>query len=131
MAQHRSREERLQAVYAKVPKIACKRLCHENCGPIALHPLEHRRLEKVTGGIVPAQDMPNMQGLVVLRPVVDLESCPLLRFHECSQYDTRPLVCRLFGVVPEMPCKFGCVPERLMEQDEVEALMRELDKIGK
>lgn len=29
----------------------------------------------------------------------------------CSVYDVRPMVCRLWGLVPSMRCPYGCKPE--------------------
>lgn len=33
--------------------------------------------------------------------------CPFLRAdYKCNIYENRPEVCRLFGIVPQMPCKW-------------------------
>lgn len=29
----------------------------------------------------------------------------------CAVYDVRPLICRLWGAVEDMPCPYGCTPE--------------------
>lgn len=89
----------LEEIYAKLPKLSCKGLCQESCGPIIVSGLEKRRLENRVGGEV---------GTVCSRNL-----CPLLsrNSEKCTVYHIRPLICRLWGAVESMPCKFGCVPE--------------------
>lgn len=38
----------IDAVYALVPRIACRRLCTAACGPIGMSQLEAKRVEKKT-----------------------------------------------------------------------------------
>jgi hypothetical protein len=38
-------------------------------------------------------------------------TCPALKDGRCSVYDVRPTLCRLWGVVEDMPCPWGCVPD--------------------
>ncbi len=78
--------DRLYQIYAKVPKIACQGLCVESCGPIRMSKLEWQRLGEPQAAM----------------------TCTLLVDGRCSKYADRPLICRLFGVVPEMPCPHGC-----------------------
>lgn len=107
----------LEAIYSKLPKVPCKRLCGSYCGPIPLQVLELRRiLESLSGGTLPA---PCESG-----------SCPLLKNGECTRYQLRPLICRIFGAVPRLACPHGCEPERWMTDAEVAAIMRQLLKIS-
>jgi hypothetical protein len=48
-------------------------------------------------------------------------TCPLLVDNRCSMYDNRPLICRLWGIIREMPCPFGCAPDRIPSDAEVSA----------
>jgi Fe-S-cluster containining protein len=60
--------------------------------------------------------------------------CPLLTNHgRCSQYDLRPLMCRLWGVVndPLMICPFGCEPQRYLSNAEVVAIWRKVSEINR
>lgn len=98
----RPRKERHEAVrriteaYAKLPPMQCKGLCGHSCGPIGMSGVEEGRFRE-RGVPVPGMMDP---------------SCPSLDFAgRCSNYDIRPMVCRLWGVVDEMPCPHGCVPE--------------------
>lgn len=83
-----SRTAKLEAVYAQIPKIACKGKCHEACGPITMSGLEYERLGK-----------PKFKSLTC--PVLDADK-------RCSRYEQRPTICRLWGVVDGMSCPYGC-----------------------
>lgn len=38
---------------------------------------------------------------------MDLNKCPFLRKDlKCNIYENRPEVCRLMGIVPQMPCEY-------------------------
>lgn len=88
------REAELDQVYEKVIDVGCKGLCSHSCGPIDMSPAEKARIEARTG-----------------QPFKTAMRCPLLDFMgRCSVYDIRPIVCRLWGAVPEMPCPYGCQP---------------------
>jgi hypothetical protein len=57
-------------------------------------------------------------------------SCPYLGGGgECEIYDQRPLICRIWGMVEQLPCEWGCQPEWLLTEREVAQMMRELDRL--
>lgn len=96
----------LEELYASLPKIECKGECWDSCGPIAMTPVERGLIDDVAG-----VQLPLLQ--TKLR-------CPALgMFGTCTVYEVRPLICRLWGLVPSMRCNFGCMPEG--------GLMRERD----
>ena len=99
---------KLDALYERVPRIACKGLCTADCADISMSLVEARRLWKKTG----------------VWPVYDVEKkqCGYLEEGRCSVYRLRPLICRAFGVHEEMPCPFGCIPERSMTAQEYDRL---------
>ncbi|MCH7945730.1 MAG: YkgJ family cysteine cluster protein [Armatimonadetes bacterium] len=95
----------LDAVYAELPTIDCKGLCQESCGPI------------VQARSTTAQELLRMQdsggerrGKQRRQPL----TCPYLTAEDetgrCSIYESRPGVCRLWGIVdsPLMRCPHGC-----------------------
>jgi Fe-S-cluster containining protein len=57
-------------------------------------------------------------------------SCTMLKGGRCLGYEARPLVCRLFGVVPKMKCPWGCEPERWLTDEEGWALLAETARIS-
>jgi hypothetical protein len=102
---------RIEVLYASLPNISCKGLCSDCCGPIFVNAFEWERMgrPKWSGGSL---------------------SCPLLEEKRCSVYDLRPLICRLWGIVPEMPCPWGCKPDREMTTDEVTSAWEEWRQIS-
>lgn len=114
--------ERMDALYASLPGIECKRLCRECCGPI-VQTASMSRLEYERVAAYPEQPF---------NPK-DFMACSLLTPGGlCSAYTDRPMVCRLWGLVdtPVMRCPFGCVPERWLTDAEGRALLRESMVIG-
>ena len=110
----------LALIYAAVPKLACKGKCQASCGPIMASDFEVRHFEEKTG-----RPFPDL--LTVLRG--DL-SCPYLSpIGGCEVYQYRPLICRLWGVVPGMPCPYGCVPERILTEDQSRELLAQADAL--
>jgi len=94
----------LDRIYRALPRIACKGLCHEACGPIAGADGEIERLERVAGK--PLSVRPDGQ-------------CSMLTAEgRCSVYAARPLICRLFGVAGGLECPHGCKPDRMLSKRE-------------
>lgn len=49
----------------------------------------------------------------------DQSPCPALDFiGRCMVYDKRPMICRLWGVVEDMKCHYGCEAERYLTREE-------------
>lgn len=100
-------EAALRAVYAKLPAMACKGKCQDCCGPIAFTPLEAHIMEQAGAddNIVAVKDEEG--GTYWLTELV----CPLLDWKgDCSIYEDRPFICRLWGLTESMKCPHGCVP---------------------
>lgn len=108
----------LEALYAEIPAIACKRLCVDSCGPIAASAGEGGRMFALT-------DIP-------LRLGEDLRCGYLNKRGLCAVYDVRPVICRLYGVVDDhrMRCPHGCEPERWLSNAEARAMIRRAYEIG-
>ncbi len=95
----------LDVVYAEMPTVACKGLCQESCGPIvqARSTAEQELLRMQDAG-------GEKRGRQQRRPL----SCPYLTAEDetgrCSIYESRPAICRLWGIVdvPLMRCTHGC-----------------------
>lgn len=106
----------LDQIYASLPKIACKGLCSESCGPIDFTKEERERMEATFGRAIGKVDR-NL-------------SCPALACGQCMVYESRPLICRLWGLTPAMPCPFGCVPERVVPEEESLRLLAEVGMLS-
>lgn len=108
--------EQLAALYATLPRLECKRFCQEGCGPVLMSSLEWRRICDRLGYVPQAR--------------LDLR-CPMLEEGgACSVYALRPIICRLWGLVPKLACPHGCVPERWLTDAEAYALLEEAEVIA-
>lgn len=112
-AKKRQQKKRaLQAIYEKVPKIACKGLCHDSCGPIGMSLLEAEILEARLG-----HALPKSEGI----------DCPFLTAeNRCAVYEQRPMVCRLWGSTENLSCPHGCEREGSLTYGEGIALLSEV-----
>jgi uncharacterized protein len=93
----------LEALYAELPSLECQGLCGDCCHFIGMTRLEQGRIRRAGGPVIQIVDTP----------------CPALDFMgRCSVYAQRPIICRLWGVVADMPCHYGCTPERYLTPEE-------------
>lgn len=114
----------LEALYARVPSIRCKRLCGEACGPMILTDLEARRLQLATHRkprTLPMIDgNPDTMRCVYLSPAQD----------RCTAHAVRPLICRAWGALKRLSCMHGCVPERWLTDHEFFELALAVERLG-
>lgn len=105
----RRQRERLEEVYAELPKIKCKGLCSDSCTAIDMSIREREDIKRASG----TDCRVGTDGF-----------CNKLVDGRCSVYDLRPMICRMWGVVESMPCPHGCIPEGgLMPDDEAFPLL--------
>lgn len=91
-------------LYAQIPDVQCKGLCHDSCGPIDMHPYERARIRQAGVSIPPP-------GQALAQLVIgDGYTCPALADGRCSVYELRPTICRAWGASEAMPCEHGCRP---------------------
>lgn len=109
------RRRRLRRLWASVPQPVCKGKCADSCGVIDMSPEERAQIEERTG-----------------EPFKTDYTCPLLKLGQCSVYNLRPMVCRLWGAVEGMACPHGCLPPsgRLLSDDEGMSLLADAMFIG-
>ena len=91
---HSKKHKKLQKLYAKIPNANCKGLCAQACSFVMCSKFETKLIAEKHG------DADLLQN-----------PCPKLVNGRCSIYEDRPFVCRAFGVVPGLPCTFGCKPD--------------------
>lgn len=117
----------LDEIYASLPALKCKGLCQECCGPIGCAPVEHARMIGEGGRRGTVRRLPSRDVMLVD------ETCAYLGFSgRCEVYSNRPIVCRLWGIVESLPCRFGCVPEggHLPDERGVEILVEAMQAGG-
>ena len=102
---------RLKKLYAELPGIQCKGLCVESCTAIGYSSVEADLIQ------LAGQDLPKLR---------EGRCSALTPKGRCGVYSNRPLVCRLFGLVEEMRCPHGCIPEQFLTEEEQLNLFRQV-----
>jgi hypothetical protein len=98
----------LVELYDALPTLDCRLRCQESCHDIPLLYDERARLGDLGCG-----------------------TCPLLgAFGQCTAHHDRPLMCRLWGVVENMPCPHGCRPDRMLTVAEGAAIVEVAERVG-
>jgi hypothetical protein len=85
----------------RTPKFECKPGCHDCCGPITASTEEVARFPVKS-------DAEHEAALAEY-------NCPYLGDKGCQVYGERPLICRLFGTTPRLPCQNGKKPSVMID----------------
>jgi Fe-S-cluster containining protein len=129
------RVKKLEAVYALLPKIACKGLCHTACVHVAMAPIEHERIRATYGKDVLEKRTvkENLdKSFTILQVYGDPEmlNCPALTEDKrCGIYEARPLICRCFGIAQSIQCPHGCEPEGILSDAQAAELQHIVEAI--
>ena len=94
--------EHLRFFRRHIPAFECTPGCHDCCGPVTASSEEMARLPVKSR-------QAHAQALAEL-------SCPHLGANGCQVYLERPLICRLFGTTPRLPCPNGKGPEVMVDK---------------
>lgn len=113
---------RMEELYARLPRLICRGLCHSTCTQIPATELEYQRIEEAGVSIrlrLPklGEDVPDCAALGPLR--------------NCTVYALRPAVCRAYGVVEDLRCVHGCVPTQVMSRSEFISIRRQLEQLSR
>jgi len=87
----------------RIPSFECVPGCHDCCGPVTTSSEEMSRLPLINDAEHEA--------------ALDDFRCVHLSSDGCSVYAERPLICRLFGTTPHMPCPKGRRPESMIDPE--------------
>ncbi|MBD2839819.1 YkgJ family cysteine cluster protein [Pseudomonas sp. JM0905a] len=86
----------------QIPAFSCVPGCHDCCGPVTASSEEMSRLPVKS-------DAEHDAALAQW-------NCVHLGTQGCEAYEQRPLICRLFGTTPSLPCPRGRGPETQTEE---------------
>ncbi|MCO8162469.1 YkgJ family cysteine cluster protein [Pseudomonas sp. 21LCFQ02] len=92
--------EKIRTLRRQIPSFDCIPGCHDCCGPVTTSPEEMSRL--------PRKSAAEQQA------ALDELNCVHLGPDGCTVYDERPLICRLFGTTPRLPCPNGQRPVEMI-----------------
>jgi hypothetical protein len=112
---------RLNAIYAQIPSMQCNH-CHACSSPIFwFYPEECNIREFMKEHNIPyvtwTEEEFKKNGM----------KCPYLHSNRCQIYPVRPIVCRLQGVIEDLPCKF--LPRPTLSSEEVFRIKKELSQL--
>lgn len=85
----------------KIPTFECMPGCHDCCGPVTASSEE-------VASLPVKSDAEHEAALAHL-------NCPYLGENGCQVYGERPLICRLFGTTPHLPCPNGKRPAMMID----------------
>ncbi|WP_137819041.1 YkgJ family cysteine cluster protein [Pseudomonas sp. 2FG] len=92
---------KIEYLRQRIPAFECVPGCHDCCGPVTTSSEEMSRLPVKS-------DAEHEAALAEL-------NCVHLGPNGCQVYAERPLICRLFGTTPRLPCPNGRRPEAMIE----------------
>lgn len=111
----------LDDVYAAIPDTPCTGACSLHCVLVTGSRREAMRTRQANSGqpVLVAVSRPNGT------------PCPAVTDDgRCGVHPVRPTICRLFGAVTGLGCPYGCVPERMLTDDEGAWLLGEAQRLG-
>lgn len=124
----------LAALYARVPHLACKGLCHDACTTVPAGPAEVAAVRAAGGDL---RSVPDRAAAVAwmrenyARGDADRDVCPSLSaFGRCRVYAARPMICRLWGTTARLACPHGCEPDDWLSDSETRWLLNAAIEIG-
>ena len=91
----------MDKIYNRIPQFNCKH-CHKCCGPIFWFKTE----EILMKDYMKKHKIENIKWTDVEFKKNDMK-CPFLKNDRCSIYQVRPIVCRLQGNIPDLPCRYN------------------------
>ena len=119
---------KLQEIYQQVPKIECTGACVGECSVIPMSELEAGQIREVSLRPVTFETSPSGQHVTMIPEGPGLV-CPMLVGTKCSIYNSRPLVCRIFGVSEGLACPKGCRPKKMLTRKEAASLLKQIHRL--
>lgn len=93
--------EIIASLRERIPTFECTPGCHDCCGPVTTSSEEMSRL--------PVKSDAEHEA------ALNEFDCVHLGPKGCTVYEERPLICRLFGTTPNMPCPNGCRSKEMID----------------
>ncbi|WP_274683961.1 YkgJ family cysteine cluster protein [Vibrio aestuarianus] len=93
--------EIIEYLRERIPVFECVQGCHDCCRPVTTSSTEMSRL--------PVKSDAEHEA------ALDEYNCVHLGPNGCEVYEERPLICRLFGTTPRMPCPNNCRPVEMVD----------------
>jgi len=114
-------KNRLAEIYSLIPDFDCKN-CHNCCGPIIWFKPEEILIREY-------MKKNNIEYVVWSTDEFNKNNmrCPYIKNDKCVIYPVRPIVCRLQGVVSELPCSSS--NKKYLSKEEHKKIKDEFNKL--
>jgi len=119
----------LHKLYAQLPTVLCKGLCHDSCTAIGASHLERQLVEEAGGTLGPPLIASTIRKRVAAGHT---PRCPSLGpLNNCTVYEARPFICRVWGVAEGLRCEHGCIPDGMISRDQAVRAMVEIERLSR
>lgn len=119
----------LDDLYAQLPALECKGLCHDSCTSVDASELERRRIADAGGDIGPTMSHRRLKALI---DSGHKPRCPSLGpLNNCTIYQLRPFICRVFGMAEGLMCEHGCIPDGVLSRNEVVRIIITIEQLSR
>lgn len=113
----------LENIYNRIPDFKCNH-CHKCCGPIIWFKIEEILMENY----MKKNKIENVKFTTEEFREHDMK-CPFLKDDRCSIYKVRPIICRLQGNVPDLPCRFN--NNCFMPEESIKKIKKDFNELNK
>jgi Fe-S-cluster containining protein len=113
----------METIYNQIPDFECKH-CHKCCGPIIWFKAEeilmkdYMRKHKIENVKLTDDDFQKNE-----------MKCPFLKNDRCIIYQVRPIVCRLQGNTPDLPCRFN--KNNFLSEESIKKIKKDFYELNK
>lgn len=113
----------MENIYKQIPDFDCKH-CHRCCGPIIWFKTEDILIEDY----MKKHKIENVK-LTSDEFQKNKMKCPFLKNDRCTIYEVRPIVCRLQGNIPDLPCRFN--KNNFMSEESIKNIKKDFHELNK
>jgi len=113
----------MENIYKQIPDFDCKH-CHRCCGPIIWFKTEDILIEDY----MKKHKIENVK-LTSDEFQKNIMKCPFLKNDRCTIYEVRPIVCRLQGNIPDLPCRFN--KNNFMSEESIKNIKKDFHELNK
>jgi len=116
-------KNKMENIYNQIPEFDCKH-CHKCCGPIIWFKTEDILIKDY----MKKHNIENVKWTTDEFQKNEMK-CPFLKNDRCEIYQVRPIVCRLQGNIPDLPCIFN--KNGYLSEESIKKIKKDISDINK
>ena len=116
-------KNKMENIYNQIPEFDCKH-CHKCCGPIIWFKTEDILIKDY----MKKHNIENVKWTTDEFQKNEMK-CPFLKNDRCEIYQVRPIVCRLQGNIPDLPCIFN--KNGYLSEESIKKIKKEIFDINR